>query len=55
MFDVYINNVKAGEVVAPNYREARKVARAVFGRRCDVIGLADKFLANVAAIMGDSI
>lgn len=37
-FEVYINGERAGQVVAPDYREARKLARLAFGRRVDVIG-----------------
>lgn len=54
MFDVYINGERHGEIAAPSYREARKLARSTYGRRCDVIGPADRFLAAVKAIMGES-
>lgn len=38
MFDVYINGEHAGSVAAPNYREAKRIARKAYGRRVDVIG-----------------
>lgn len=37
-FAVYINGEKAGHIVAPDYREARRLARKEYGRRVDVIG-----------------
>ena len=38
MYIVLINGMEAGTVEARNYREARKVARALYGRRVDVVG-----------------
>lgn len=38
MFIVLVNGQEIGTVEAPDYRAARKVARAIYGRRCDVIG-----------------
>jgi hypothetical protein len=38
MFDVYINGERHGSIAAANYKEARKVARAIYGRRVDVVG-----------------
>lgn len=38
MFHVYINSEFHGMIEAPNYREAKRLARAMYGRRCDVIG-----------------
>lgn len=35
---VLINSIAVGQVDASDYREARKAARALFHRRCDVIG-----------------
>lgn len=38
MFIVLINGEPSGTVEAPDYRAARKLARAIYGRRVDVIG-----------------
>ncbi len=38
MYIVLINGEETGTIEAPSYRDARKLARALYGRRCDVIG-----------------
>lgn len=38
MFAVYINREFHGTIEAPDYRTAKALARAIYGRRCDVIG-----------------
>lgn len=38
MFNVLINGQRAGTIAAPDYREAKRLARKAYGRRVDVIG-----------------
>jgi len=38
MFFVYINAVEVGTIEAPSYVAARKLAKALYGVSCDVIG-----------------
>lgn len=38
MFNVLINGEHAGTIAAPDYREAKRLARKAYGRRVDVIG-----------------
>lgn len=38
MYIVLINGEPHGTIEASNYKAAKALARAIYGRRCDVIG-----------------